>query len=427
MMNDYLLIYVLGFIFFLIIGFISNKSKNYYQGAGDYGAFTTTAGIIASFVGGGSIINLIELSNKYGYWAYADVIPASLGLIVAFFLLSKYRSNIFFNKTEYNKKLTLKVHHLVIVVLYTLVMVAQFIGLGKLASMIGLESSNFLILTTAALVWIYSVRGYSAVTNTDKAQFIIMVLGFYTIPFIAHTLSIDATTISTIEDKTAAMPLQLILALSLPLFFIPISQEIHQRASASMNEGALKKSLIAAGILYFILGSITIHLGVNVSTGGLEGLIQSMPGKIVGNIIFFAVLTALISTTDTALNISNHSLSHLFESKIFEGKEYFISLPIMVLAVYLSSQFPTILSVILLALFIYMSGPAFMSLSKSYKFPENIALVLSVLSIALHLVIKVVNISAINYGLAIIVLQYIAMLIISIANKNMTRKGECNG
>lgn len=407
-MNNFLITYVIGFIVFIIIGFLSRSTKNFYKGTGQYGVFTTTSGLLASFIGGGSIINLIGLSNKYGYWAYADVVPSSLGLIVACIFITRNKANQFFYKTEYNHHITLKVHHAVIVLLYTLVMVAQFIGLKKLASMTGVSNTNALIIITAALVLMYSIKGYSAVANTDKAQFIIMLFGFYAISFVFFTF-LGAGADIQVSEKVA-MPFSLILALSLPLFFLPISQEIHQRSSAAGAESTVKKSLIISGILYLLLGSITIFLGINASSPGLPGVIESISTPVIGNIVFFAVLTALISTTDTALNISTHSLSEAVKINAVGNKQYLLSIPIILAVIFFSSKFPTILSVILLALFLYMSGPAFMSLAKIYGLKERIALLVSCAALLLHLAVKVVGVEEITIGLIIIATQFLVLV-----------------
>lgn len=407
-MNNFLVTYMIGFILFIIIGFLSRSTKNFYKGTGEYGVFTTTSGLLASFIGGGSIINLIGLSNKYGYWAYADVIPSSLGLLVAYIFITRDKANKFFYKTEYNQNITFTVHHTVIVILYTLVMVAQFIGLKKLASMTGVSNTDALILITAALVWMYSIKGYAAVANTDKAQFVIMLLGFYAISFFTFAFLETEADLNAVDK--VRMPFSLILALSLPLFFLPISQEIHQRVSVAGTESTVKKSLIISGILYFFLGSITIFLGINALSPGLPGVIESMSTPVVSTIVFFAVLTALISTTDTALNISTHSLSKLVKIHAVEKRQYLISVPIILAVIFFSSKFPTILSVILLALFLYMSGPAFMSLAKIYGIKEQIALSVSIAALLCHLVVKVVGIDSTTFGLIIIATQFLAIV-----------------
>ena len=128
-----------------------------------------------------------------------------------------------------------------------------------------------------------------------------------------------------------------------------------------------------------------------------------------GNIIFFAVLTALISTTDTALNISTHSLSEVVKINAVKNKQYILSVPIILAVIFFSSKFPTILSVILLALFLYMSGPAYMSLSKIYGLKERTALSVSIIAILLHLVVKLVGHEETTIGLVIIATQFLAL------------------
>jgi hypothetical protein len=253
------------------------------------------------------------------------------------------------------------------------------------------------------------------VANTDKAQFIIMVLGFYLIVFFYSVLP-EATPLADQLAKNQ-MPLSLVVALSLPLFFLPISQEIHQRASVAGNETIVKKSLLFSGFTYLVLGSITVFAGASAASPGLQGIIAEMPNTILGNILFFAVLTALVSTTDTALNIAAHSLSEVVPSKKINNKQFLLSFLAMLVAVMLSNVFPTILSVILLALFLYMSGPAFMSLSKIYAIQEKTALLTSVIAIVAHLLIKMVGYEETTLGLSVIVCQFLVFFCIIVKGK----------
>ena len=408
-MNSFLITYGIGFIIFVLIGLLSGKARDYYKGLSNYGLFTTTSGLLASFVGAGSTINLIWLANEYGYWAYADVIPSVLGLLVAYVFVTKQSSNRFFYQTEYNNPLTLKVHHLVVVVLYTLIMVAQFIGLKKLAVIADVNNTTFLVAVTACLIWGYSLRGYSAVANTDKVQLVIMAFGFYLVAFF-YTVFPDVPA-NADPPATKDMPFSLILALTLPFFFLPISQDVHQRASVAGNETIVKKSLLLAGVTYLVFGSITIFAAVNATSPGLEGIIAGM-SPIMGNLLFFAILTAAISTTDTALNISAHSLSEVIQSKKLESRGFLLSLVTMLAAVTLSSVFPTILSVILLALFLYISGPAFMSLSKIYNLEERSALIISIIAVIGHLIIKGIGYEDTNFSLGVIACQVLVFFII---------------
>ncbi len=411
-MEYYLYIYVLGLLLFLAVGLFTKKSPDYYQGSRDYNSFSTTAGIIASFIGGGSIINLIELSNQYGYWALADVIPSSLGLLFAAYFVSRKYSNTFFKNNIYNSQPAYVFHHSIILFLYILVMTAQFIGIGKLLSMSGIENTHFLIIATACVILIYSFKGYNAVVNTDKIQFLILLTCFYLLLLVTNIFfpeSKEANSLVSIENTK--MPLSLVISLSLPFFFIPISQELHQRSSASVNQNVLRKSFAVSGILYFILGGLVVYTSSSASSG-LEGIIGLMPHHSLRILMFFAVMTALVSTIDTALNIANHSLSSIIGKEKLQNEKVLLSIPILGCVLLLSTQFPSILSVILLALFVYMSGPAFIVVAKNTGLTQRKTLIFSGVSILIHIVFKLLLESPLSFSLLIILIQYVGILFI---------------
>lgn len=409
-MNLYWIVFLLSFLIFLLVGFLAKRTGDYFQGTSSYGIFTTSAGILASFIGGAAILNTVVLANDYGYYALVDVIPTSLALILSFFFLNKKRAKAFFDATEYKDKFSPKYHHVVIFILYILVMVAQFVGFNQVKDVLEIDGTVLIVLLTAAIIWIYSLKGFSAVNATDRLQFIMMVIGFYLLNFFNITLFSTSNT-DTIVIPKSSMPISLVIALFLPFFFVPISQEVHQRISAAKDELIVRKSLLLAGILYFILGLITVYIGSNASEKGLTGILHSLDLGILKSICFLAIITALISTADTALNISSHSFFSLFNS--ISKKHYpLMSFLILIVVIALTQFFPSILSVILLALFIYMSGPAYMVFTRLINFDEKLALIISAFMVISHIIIKIINYEVLYFSLSIMLIIYISSFII---------------
>ena len=66
-MNGFLITYGIGFTVFIAIGLLTKTAGHYYKGSADYGLFTTTSGLLASHIGGSSIINLYVWACVYVY------------------------------------------------------------------------------------------------------------------------------------------------------------------------------------------------------------------------------------------------------------------------------------------------------------------------------------------------------------------------
>lgn len=415
-MSIFLSFYLAAFLVFIFVGLYAKRryiKVNYYRGHWPYGTLAISSGILASFIGGGSILNLIDISNLYGYWAYSDVVPTCLGLLLAAVLVTKDRASAFFAATHYRNAGTHIFHHIVIYVLYTLVMTAQFVGLTKLLLVAEVDIILFWIFLSALFIWIYSRYGYESVMRTDKIQLIFLIIGFYIISAVGVAQYLPLTDISLLSVNSEPMPISLVIALSLPFFFVPISQEIHQRAATAVDNRVIRLAFILSALVYFLLGSTTIFIGTHTPQSGLSGIINLFDNIWISAIIYVSIVAALISTIDTSLNISVHSVSKVMERTSYRLSGHIIALPVVFIAVFLSAFFPTILSVILLALFIYMSGPAFLTIIRLCDFEERIAIGFSSFAIAAHLGLKLTSSEqSLLIGLVIISVQFLGILFV---------------
>ena len=150
------------------------------------------------------------------------------------------------------------------------------------------------------------------------------------------------------------MPASLAIALCLPLFFLPISQEIHQRGAAA-NESAVGTSYLLAGILYLVLASFLVISFAHTSELNLITIITGS-NPFAAAIVAIGVFAAILSTLDTSTNIATHAAQQLPLLKKIPSAILQIALLAIGSTIYLF--FPTILSLILFALFVYMAGPA---------------------------------------------------------------------
>jgi hypothetical protein len=344
-------------LFFIIICYVKLRSIDFYLGTGSYPAWISATSMVAAFIGGGAILNTSELAEKYGNWALADVFPSVLGLTVAVVLIffnffGKNFSKSFFsidNKTY--AALGVNFHYFQVAFLYILVIAAQFRGTSSFCEAIGIPAWLGVIIS-ALIVALYSYRGFSAVTRTDVVQF------FFLIPmyFVFLLFSFDPNISAPIPaSPQVAMPWSLVIALSLPFFFLPISQEIHQRAASAKDDRTVLGSYIFAAFILLILGS---SLVISFShKPGLSVLSIIRGNNIVASIaVAVGVFAALLSTIDTAVNISAHAFQQL--PKFRSIPPPLLQSSILVASAIIFNIFPSILSLILFAMFIYIAGPA---------------------------------------------------------------------
>lgn len=394
-----------GLVFFVILSIFSSRNQNYFLGKKKYGTFATTTGILASFIGGSITLNLINLSNTYGWYAFFDLIPTSTALILLSFYITKDRSVKFFEGIKYRSIIGERTHHGMIFLLYFLVIVSQIVALRTLEPFIDINI-DYAIMLILLLIWLYSFKGYSMVVKTDQIQFILMFLFLYGILAVKGLISISTDIFDVNMQDKIAMPIPLILSLGLFFIFVPVSQEVHQRVIASESTKIVKKSFLFAGILYIVLGGIIVTTTIFFNLDGFQGMLQFVGHPMVSTLLFLAISVALMSTIDTSINLVTHSFDKLSGPNLHHNYYPLISLSVLILGIITSMYFPTILSVILLAIYIYISAPAYLTISNLIKIPETTSAIISTVAIIGHILIKVFSVSnSLEYSLTIIITQ----------------------
>lgn len=377
----------LALLSLIIIGMLKPDNVDYYLGKAKYNTFSTTTGILASLIGGSITLNLIGLAQEYGLYAFFDLIPTSLALLLLAFFSNKERSLAFFEGSKYKTNLGVTLHHVVILLLYFIVINLQIVAIRSIGPFLSINI-NVAIAVIVGSIWLYSFKGYSMVVVTDRLQFSFMVVFLYGSLLIVSLFGAqNEREILSVVHEYKPMPITTILSLFLFFFFIQVSQEVHQRIVSAKNDYVIKKSLVMSGILYILFGSIIILTTIKYDINGFGGMLAFISNPIFATALFVAISMAIISTIDTSINIINHSFLRI-SSKRIQRKIYppVISLIIFVLATITSLLFPTILSALLLAVYIYISGPGFASLCNVLVLDEKVTIKISIVAIVIHIV-----------------------------------------
>jgi hypothetical protein len=343
---------------FLILTLTSPKNRPFYLGSGHYGAVISGVAIVAAFTGGGALLNTSHLASKYGQWAFFDVFPSVLGLMLTALLVfggffgGQFSKSFFDVSSKIYDRRAVLIHYAQVAFLYTLVIAAQFRAVATIAPEMNIPV-GLAVFLTGALVVAYAHRGFDAVTRTDVLQLFFMLPLYVIVAYIAFE---QMPTSPLIQPATQSrMPLSLIIALCLPLLFLPISQEVHQRSAAAASDRKLLGGVIIAALVYGCLGSLIVVAFSRDPSITFASLISG-PNAFAAIVVSVGLFAAVLSTLDTSTNIASHALQKL---------PRFGSLPkplsqagLIATGAILFLYFPTVLSLILFALFVYMAGPA---------------------------------------------------------------------
>lgn len=348
---------VAGFIF-ILIGRTAASTGDFYGGR--YPATVMAVALVATYTGGGALFGISGLTRQYGYWAILDCVASVAGLMVTSVFIMRgtfgktYARDFFNPESRLSNPKFLATHHISITVLFILVIAAQLKAADQLAVQIGIPGWIGVV-ACSVFVAAYASNGFAATTRTDVWQVVSMV-PLYVILAAASLgeLQLPQQAVPS-QSGPEIMPWPLAVILLTPLLYIPLSQELTQRtSSAGSDRDAIRCNLIAAGLIAILGGTLVASFANNPSIS-LKSLLTA-PGFVVPVLVAIGIMSALLSTIDTAANLASKSFGMLpVFRKASPTQRAWLAIAI---GAALYSFFPTVLSLIYVAIFIYLSGPA---------------------------------------------------------------------
>lgn len=317
-----ILLSIFGYVALLMgISFL-HKRKN-YRASEDFliadrqlSGWTAAFTIIASFIGGGTLLGNTSLIFKFGYHILPLLIMLPVGLLFFMFLAPKI--NRLAKKEKwltlydmFESRFGVETKHIVAIIqLVCILLIASvaMIGGAKMLQIFTAYSYEMCVVMMAAIVGGYlSISGFASVVKTDiiQAIFLLVIFGALLI-FLAFS---DSPEIKTYADYGfGQMPLHVSFFMGLiGVLFSFGSEDLYQRIYATENVQQVKKSLwitfIMWGFVYFCLAAAVFKLkSLFPELAGdmafLDGIYKILP-KAVHWIASLAVLSVLLSTIDT--------------------------------------------------------------------------------------------------------------------------------
>lgn len=336
--------------------------------------------LVASWIGATSILVSVDMAYREGvssFWVMG--VPALITvLIFVFFLAHPIRKLPVLTLPDLVElRYGRIVRHMasLLIIWYMIVLASsQMVALGKFLQVFLQTSYLSCLAIGTVVVIVYSVfGGFFSVVLTDGIQFFFLIGGLGGLFFFlakSSTFSELSRTSQTLEGVDyfsffSNIEQNSLIALSFILAWV-VSPIVWQRIQASRGVKAARQGLMATAITLFLMYGIIVGIGlfslplVSVEESGgplLSALIATKTGKFLGGILFIAVMAAIMSTMDTAVNTGALSLTHDVFFKLFTlkrtGHALLLSristLIIAVLALLVAAQFKSILKTLGLA------------------------------------------------------------------------------
>ena len=299
--------------------------------------------LVASWIGATSLLVSIDSASQEGvssFWVMG--MPALLTVLFFLFFLARpiRRLSTLTLPDLVELRYGRTVRHLasVLIIWYMILLVSsQMVALGNFLQVF-LDTSYFsCLLIGTIVVLIYSILGgFFSVVFTDGIQFFFLfggILGlffFFLQSSTFHDVSLAAQTLDGVDYFSffSNFKKNSLIALSFVLAWI-VSPIVWQRIQAARSVKSARHGLAATAITLFLIYGSIVGIGLlalpDVSaegTGGpvLSAIIAAKTGKVLGGILFVAVVAAIMSTMDTGVNTGAMSMTHDVYFQLFPRK-----------------------------------------------------------------------------------------------------------
>ena len=212
----------------------------------------------------------------------------------------------------------------VLIVWYMILLAAsQMVALGQfLSPFLGTSYIVSLAAGTLVVILYASLGGFLSVVVTDGMQFFLLAAGIFGLALwslgngrITPTADIGTTLPGGGEGLFSGFGTNFLIFLSFTMAWI-ISPITWQRIQGARSAQAARRGLWMSGGALTMIYALLILIGI-ASSGFpseegplLSSLIKAMSGSFLSLVLFIAVLAAIMSTMDTAVNTGALSLSH---------------------------------------------------------------------------------------------------------------------
>ncbi len=440
------LIILISLLSFIFVGLLVKKSssssyREFTMSRNKLNWFIIATGISMTFAGGAAILTTASIGYMFKWYALIDPSALMVGLLIVLILYHIYKNDkgttISDLLSAQDKKLTVLIG-MITSFTFLLIVAANFVALGKLLSPYFPAVHPLLIkFFVSTLVFSYVFfGGFNSVTKTDILQYVLIftLLVAPVFCFVIANFTEDAP--SLISHKFEVMPLDYIVLFSIPVLFMPLSQDINLRIKSAKNEKNGKIGLIMGGIFYFTIALSVAYIGIymgnhNITLTDPEQAVPLFFKEHFPKVGFFAIiasLAAIISTLDSyilnsIISFSNDIIKPLSKNKNKASKNIKIaSFITYAVAMLIALFFNKILVLTLTSLLIYISVLSPIALANKLKISEKKIFIGSLINIGVIVLVEVMRFSLSPKALIYPLIGCFVMLILKVIPSKSKKK-----
>ena len=366
-------------IYIFIILFIGYRSYKKIKGNKDFfiagkGASVreVTGSLLATVLGSSAIIGSVNFSYINGWAGAWFMLCASFGLLMLLPLverLERYKSyNLPELMGEFYGKEVKNLSSIIIPIAWIGIVAAQIIGSAKIMSILIEVNYSIAVIISGAIFIIYTfLGGQFSIIKTDFIQFILIILGVIFCFFFIYKEGGEFNGMGLLNENFSPLDL-FIMILTYSSTFL-VGPDIYSRIFCAKDEKVAKKaiklSIIILIPLAFILAGIGVYVRSNYGSDLVNGSVlmflaeRVLPRPLV-ILLYFGLLSAVISSADTTLLTASSTFTQVFTGDLRKENAIKITRIFIIIfgvvSIFVALKFTFILPVLLLALAVYSGG-----------------------------------------------------------------------
>jgi len=368
-------IIILNLYFFIIlyIGYRSYKkikgSKDFFIAGKDAKVWEITGSLLATVLGSSAIIGSVNFSYINGWAGAWFMLCASFGLLLLLPLIDKLEKYKSYNLPElmgefYGREVK-KLSSIIIPIAWIGIVAAQIMGSAKIVSVfVDINYGTAVVISGIVFITYTFLGGQFSIIKTDFIQFLFIILGVILTFFFMVNKGGHLNGLPLLNEKFGSLDL-FIMILTYSSTFL-VGPDIYSRIFCA-KDGKTAKTAVKLSIIILIpLGFLLAAIGVYVSTnyGGQVGagsVLMFLADKVLPLplviLLYFGLLSAVISSADTTLLTAASTFTQVFINDLREEKAIKITrifiLIFGIASILVALKFLFILPTLLLALSVY--------------------------------------------------------------------------
>lgn len=364
----------LYFIVILAIGYNSVKkikgSSDFFLASKKAGVIEIAGSLLATILGSSAILGSVASAYSIGWAGSWFMLCASIGLFILLPLIKYFKNFKGYNLPElmgefYGEEVK-KISSIIIAIAWIGIVAAQIMGAAQVITIFSSFNYETAVIVSGVTFIVYTILGGQfSIIKTDCIQLVFILVGLVICYLYTSTGALTYSAPNMINEKFGKTDLLVMLLTYSSTFFV--GPDIYSRIFCAKDQETAKKAVILSiGILIplsFILASIGVYaaniypeLDTTKTSPLLYVVANSLPPYI-SLLMYFGLLSAVISSADTSLLTSSSIFAQVFTGNLKDIKSIKVTRVFIAVfgafSIIVAIKIKYILSSLLLALSVY--------------------------------------------------------------------------